>query len=184
MKFLILFLLSFSLFAQLSPEQRRANERVMILKDLAAAHCQQLSGELRQECLDNFKAQIKAALKQSSKKLVADAIQQADKKVNGEIAEENAFAKYTQLLADEGSDNGNCNKSPCLIKKYEKLIADKREAECLASAKAQADSLSVSYLETDSCKQVQKKINDHLRDNAPQASDSQIGGATESQIGG
>ena len=167
MKFLLLFLLSFSLFAQLSPEQRRANERALILKDLAAAHCQQLTGELRQECLENFKVQIRAALKQSSKKLVADAIHQADRKVNSEIAEENAFAKYTQLLADEGSDNGNCNKSPCLIKKYEKLIADKNEAACLASAKVQADSLSVAYLESDSCKQVQKKINDHLIANAP-----------------
>ena len=164
MKFLLLFLLSFSLFAQLSPEQRRANERVMILKDLAAAHCQQLSGELRQECLENFKIQIKAALKQSSKKLVADAIQQADKKVNSEIAEENAFAKYTQLLADEGSDNGACLKSPCLIKKYDKLISDKNEAACLLSAQTQALALGVAFDQSDTCSEVKQKINAH---NAP-----------------
>jgi hypothetical protein len=151
MKFLILFLLSFSLFAQLSPEQRRANERVMILKDLAAAHCQQLSGELRQECLENFRIQIKAALKQSSKKLVADAVRQADSRVNAQIKEEGLMAEYSAKLAAVNVTH-SCTTSACLIAKYNE------------------------YLE--SIKPVEPEPTE------PQASDSQIGGATESQIGG
>ena len=167
MKFLILLFLSFSLFAQLSPEQRRANERVLILKDLAAAHCQQLTGELRQECLENFKVQIRVALKQSSKKLVADAIQKADRKVNSEIAEENAFARLAGLISSEGGSNGDCLTSSCLQKRLESLLTIKAEAYCLSDAKLQADSLSVAYLESDSCAQVQKKISDYLIANAP-----------------
>jgi len=114
---LILLLLTTTAFAQLSPEQRRINERTNALKDATASYCSTLPVNLRQDCQNAFVAEIKKQLPKQAKLYVADVVARADAKVNAEIREENLIAEYSaKLLAVNVSHN--CTTSVCLIAAY------------------------------------------------------------------
>ena len=161
MKILITVLLTISTaLAQLSPEQRRINERAKDLKALNAAHCQEFTGDKRLKCQQFIDNELDAFFKRQAKALVANTVSMADEKVNAQIKEENLVAEYTKLLTIEGAGNRPCTTSKCLIERYNKIIADKAAAECLAKARQEAQDLGLSYSESDSCEQVQAIINE------------------------
>jgi hypothetical protein len=160
MKSLIVFMiLVTSAFAQLTPEQRRINERATALKELSASHCAQLPLDLRTECQNNFKDELRAAIRKQSKRLVSDAIVQADNKVNSQLKEEGLLVEFGAKLAAENISH-NCTTSACMITLFNEVMAARREAKCLADAKALADSLGVTYAQSDTCQQVSDAISE------------------------
>jgi hypothetical protein len=114
---MILLLLTTNAIAQLSPEQRRINERTSALKDAVAGYCATLPASLRADCQAAFLAEVKKQLPKQAKLFVADLIARSDAKINAEINEENLIAEYSaKLLAVNVSHN--CTTSVCLIAAY------------------------------------------------------------------
>jgi hypothetical protein len=118
MQILIIFLLlTTTAIAQLSPEQRRINERTSALKDAVAGYCATLPVSLRADCQAAFLAEVKKQLPKQAKLFVADLIARSDAKINAEINEENLIAEYSaKLLAVNVTHN--CTTSVCLIASY------------------------------------------------------------------
>lgn len=122
--------ITISVLAQPSPEERRIEARKEKLEKLVQKSCLNQSS---QDCI-SVKTETQRILKQGYRKLVEEAVREANKEVNSQLFLE------TEAI---------------------------REAECLDTARNKAFSLGIAFLPSETCKQVQKKIDDHLTDDAP-----------------